>query len=195
MWNLSIIICNKSLFPSFSKMGVNINIVFHFNLQGLQDTFFYYPTLPEADIGIFAVRYKQYKAHFLTEGNSNSGSNNHDQDCRPSAVRKSHAPPLVYDLDQDPSEQFVLDHSTHRDIYNKLYQIKVDYEASMTWAVSEISKPMNNTYEPCCNPGCKPFPSCCVCQGRSTPVIKLHWLWVAKMCVTHSLIQFISNSI
>ena len=37
-------------------------------VQSLRDTFYFYPpNLIEKD-GVFAVRYKQYKAHFLTQG-------------------------------------------------------------------------------------------------------------------------------
>ena len=37
-------------------------------VQSLRDTFYFYPTNPHEKDGVFAVRYKQYKAHFLTQG-------------------------------------------------------------------------------------------------------------------------------
>ncbi|XP_072020018.1 arylsulfatase A-like [Amphiura filiformis] len=157
--------------PSVVLDGLDMgNILFNHG-RGLRDTLLYYATFPEPDIGVYAVRHKQYKAHYLTSGNSNSGDENHDPDCRPSAGQKPHAPPLLYDLYQDASEQFVVDRKKHLDVYALMYKIKVQNEALMSWAESEINKPSNSSLEPCCNPGCHPRPECCVCKSKFTPAI------------------------
>ncbi len=139
--------------------------------QSLRNSIFYYPTNTRESIGLYAVRYKKYKAHFYTQGNQQSGQQNHDRDCRPLALQQSHNPPLVYDLDQDPSEQYALDENEYADIFTKLTQMKDEYNAHMTWAPSEILKGQDASLEPCCNPGCKPQPHCCSCTGGTTPVI------------------------
>ncbi len=73
---------------------------------------------------------------------------------------------LFYDLDQDPSEQYPLDENEYADIFTKLTQMKDEYNADMTWAESETSKPQDPALEPCCNPGCTPHPNCCACAGH-----------------------------
>ena len=148
---------------------------FFFYSQSLTDTFLYYPAFSKPDIGAYAVRHKNYKAHFLTSGNPNSGGDwNPDVACRPDSGQMPHKPSLVFDLSSDPQEMYVLDRSKYYDVYAMMYRVKVQSEAKMTWRPSEIDKPSNISLAPCCNPGCEPVPQCCVCPHqlntiRTTP--------------------------
>ncbi len=140
--------------------------MFCFVFQNLRNSIYYYPTETSKSIGLYAVRYKQYKAHFYTKGSLYSGSKNPDRDCRPQASEKFHNPPLVYDLHQDPSELYPLDENEYAHIFAELTRMKDEYNADMTWAESELLKPTDAALEPCCNPGCTPHPICCACTGR-----------------------------
>lgn len=154
--------------PNVTLDGVDMSPILFGQGKGNRETFFYYPSFSQSFVGVYAVRYKQYKAHFLTQGNSNSGAKNHDEDCRPSAGMKPHAPPLLYDLYEDASEQFSLTgDASYHDVLSKIYDLKVKYEANMDWRASEIAKGFNASLEPCCNPGCEPFPACCQCSSLS----------------------------
>ncbi len=111
---------------------------------------------------MYAVRYKQYKAHFYTQGAYNSGPNNHDPDCRPTANLTRHDPPLLYDLHVDPSEQFALNTTIYKDIVQKTTDLYHKVNAEMEWGPSQINS-RDKAAEPCCNKGCTPLPSCCHC--------------------------------
>ena len=121
---------------------------------------------PEPDHGLYAVRYQQYKAHYVTEGQVNSDPENHDKDCRPTATRTTHNPPLLYNLNQDPGEQYQLNHTLYQDVLKTIQQIKQDFDLNMEWGPSQMADTDINV-EPCCNKGCTPLPQCCQCGGKS----------------------------
>ncbi len=57
-------------FPQQGNLQYDLSLVMCFaSLQSARETFYYYPKHLDPDRGVFAVRYKQYKAHFWTEGN------------------------------------------------------------------------------------------------------------------------------
>ena len=114
---------------------------------------------------MYAVRYQQYKAHFYTEGEVNSNPENHDLDCRPSAKRTKHNPPLLYDLHQDPSEQYALNTTLYPDVMNNIWQLYHEGNANMTWGKSQLDDKTPDA-EPCCNKGCTPLPACCHCENK-----------------------------
>ena len=53
-----------------------------------------------------AARYKNYKAHFFTEGATLSDDFNYDASCRSTAKFQKQDPPLLFDLDLDPGERY-----------------------------------------------------------------------------------------
>jgi arylsulfatase A len=126
-------------------------------------TFFYYPTVPHRLSGVYAVRYKQYKAHFYTIGSPVCTDNYPDKDCRPSHEETKQDPPLLYNLHEDPSEIFNL--TKGEEEYDNAMRIileeKLKFEAKMTWGPSQMAKGRKDSNEPCANKGCSPFPECC----------------------------------
>ena len=67
---------------------------------------FHYYSQREKRGGVMAARYKNYKAHFFTEGNALSDDYNYDAACRSSAGFQKRDPPLLFDLDLDPGERY-----------------------------------------------------------------------------------------
>lgn len=41
------------------------------------------------------------------------------------------------------------------------HQVKSQFEAGMEWGESQMGRGKNNTLQPCAQPNCSPFPSCC----------------------------------
>ena len=141
--------------------------IHHFTLQSQRESFIFYPTECSPKYGIYAVRYQQYKAHYVTQGAGQCGEQNHDKDCRPSANRTTHNPPLLYNLNQDPGEQYQLNHTLYQDVLKTIEQIKQDFESDMVWGESQMDDTDINV-EPCCNKGCTPLPQCCQCEEDSS---------------------------
>ncbi|XP_041456450.1 arylsulfatase A-like isoform X2 [Lytechinus variegatus] len=137
--------------------------------KSLRETFFYYSPAASEKQNSFAVRYKQYKAHFYTKGSTLSGVGHPDPDCRKTAKRTKHSPPLLYDLHRDPAEQYNIAYEPeYQDIIQLITRIREDFDGRMEWAVSEMHKPSYSEYMPCCNPGCEPQPYCCHCTLTSS---------------------------
>ncbi|XP_002739253.1 arylsulfatase A-like [Saccoglossus kowalevskii] len=155
----------NGILPNVTLDGVDMGPILFTQDKGLRDTFFYYYPQSRQDKGVYAVRYHQYKAHYYTRGASESGVENKDKDCRPSAELTWHNPPLLFDLNQDPSELYNLNSLPEYNVLlNEIHQIYERHVTSMKWAESEINKYKDPKLEPCCKPGCKPFPSCCQCH-------------------------------
>ena len=134
--------------------------------QSARETFYYYPTGPLPDKGVFAVRHKQYKAHFWTVGSELSGGPHaHDPDCRPDNL-KHHNPPKLYDLHLDPSEQYDLsgDHN-YAGLISEITQLKKQFDEKMVFAPSQVNRGHEKRLDPCCSPSCTPFPTCCQCSA------------------------------
>lgn len=82
------------------------------------------------DTEIFAVRKGPYKAHFITQpeyGNS---------------VRTVHEPPLLYNLDADPSEKFDIA-SDHPDIIAEIKSLMEDHMATVVPVENQLEKGFN----------------------------------------------------
>ncbi|XP_017261445.1 arylsulfatase A [Kryptolebias marmoratus] len=130
-----------------------------------REVMMYYPIFLDEKYGLFALRLGKYKAHFYTEGAPHSATTP-DQDCPGTAIFKTHDPPLIFDLEADPSERYPLPLNDRPDIQVVLEQIKnakAQFEATMVFGESQISKGSDPNLEPCCNPGCSPKPTCCHC--------------------------------
>uniref|UniRef100_A0A1A7YGJ7 Arylsulfatase A n=1 Tax=Iconisemion striatum TaxID=60296 RepID=A0A1A7YGJ7_9TELE len=130
-----------------------------------REAMMFYPIDPKEKYGLFAVRLGKYKAHFYTQGASHSATTP-DHDCPGSATFVGHDPPLVFDLEADPSERYPISLKDRPDVQAVLEQIrtvKAQFEATMVFGESQISKGSDPNLEPCCNPDCSPKPSCCHC--------------------------------
>ncbi|XP_006822166.1 arylsulfatase A-like [Saccoglossus kowalevskii] len=150
--------------PRVALDGVDIRDVLFNSGKSTRESFFYISPYSTPDYPIYAVRYKQYKAHYYTQGSSNTDFT-HDPDCPETHNRTKQVPPLLYDLNQDPSEIYNLNlDPAYTDVLMRIDDIKREFEASLVWAESEIGKPTDTALEPCCAPGCSPFPSCCQCH-------------------------------
>ncbi|KAF7698893.1 arylsulfatase A [Silurus meridionalis] len=153
-------------FPKVQLDGVDmIDILFNHG-EGQRKAIFYYPIDPTEKYGVFAVRMGQYKAHYYTRGASHSETTP-DQDCRLISVLKYHDPPLLFDLESDPSENYnlsVKDHPELVSVLQEIKELKENFEASMQFGESEIGKGTDPNLAPCCNPQCSPKPECCRCE-------------------------------
>ncbi|XP_075998744.1 arylsulfatase A [Genypterus blacodes] len=130
-----------------------------------REAMMFYPTDPTEMYGLFALRLGKYKAHFYTRGAGHSGTVP-DKDCQIFSVLKAHDPPLLFDLESDPSEfypLFLFEHPELKDVLERIMKVKQQFEATMVFGESQIDKGSNPDLEPCCNPQCSPKPSCCHC--------------------------------
>ncbi|XP_053742634.1 arylsulfatase A-like [Synchiropus splendidus] len=151
--------------PQVQLDGVDMaNILFN-HTRSERETMMFYPTTPPQQYGLFAVRWGKYKAHYYTSGSEFSDMSP-NPDCPPSAKVKSHDPPLVFDLEADPSENFPLTLDDTPDLLalvEKIKRVKEEFEATMEFGESQILKGTDVELEPCCNPRCTPKPTCCHC--------------------------------
>lgn len=163
-----------------------------FVFQSQRQTIFYYPVDPSEKYSVFAVRWKNFKAHYYTRGMfnicytlyinlttllfisnmsfpPNSGAahseSTPDNDCSLLSFLKYHDPPLLFNLEADPSENYNLDGTEWDPVRKQIQTIKEQFEASMVFGESEISKGIDSALEPCCTPSCTPKPQCCHCTA------------------------------
>ncbi|XP_070577434.1 arylsulfatase A-like isoform X1 [Ptychodera flava] len=155
--------------PEVTLDGYDIRSILFQRSKSPREVFYYFYSQMSPKYGVYAIRYKQFKAHFYTQGYILSGLFNHDGDCRPTAARTEQNPPLLFNLDEDPSEAYNLGNDPeYTDVLNEIGEIKQQFEAGLVWRESEINKPKDPSVEPCCNPGCHPFPTCCSCTKFGT---------------------------
>ncbi|XP_072169148.1 arylsulfatase A-like [Diadema setosum] len=150
--------------PSVILDGVDMAPILFEDDKSKRESFFYFFTEANPKYGVYAIRYRQYKAHYYTQGQINSDDKNHDEDCRPSHKRTFHDPPLLFDLDQDPSENYNLSSTDYEDVLAQIQEIKTEYERTLVWGESQTNRAESTSVEPCCKQGCSPFPDCCQCH-------------------------------
>ena len=138
-----------------------------------QGSLVYYPQFTRRDRGVggvFAARAGRYKTHFATLGSLQSGVNNSDPRCRPSAPYTLYGTALdsgalVYDLLLDPAEQWPLDPRTaeYADALHRTTSVLHHHLSTLVWYPQPMlnTGPFNLSLQPCAKPGCTPFPSCC----------------------------------
>ncbi|XP_066579871.1 arylsulfatase A [Amia ocellicauda] len=141
------------------------NILFNKGMSK-RNAMFYYPTDPSEMYSVFAVRLGKYKAHYYTQGAGHSDTTP-DHDCHFDALLKSHDPPLLFDLESDPSENYNLataSHPEYKAVLVKILDAKTQFEKTMVFGESQVGKGSDPALEPCCDPQCSPKPTCCVCR-------------------------------
>lgn len=143
--------------------GVDMSSILFDNEPSLRDYFIHYPAVAKPTNGIFAIRHKEYKAHYFTEGTGLYPEFYPDEMCRPSTKLTQHNPPLLYNLNHDPGELNPLNAtlSPYKEIVEEINKIKANFESTVVWAISEIGKGKSNAAKPCAQPGCNNFPRCC----------------------------------
>ncbi|KAK1785014.1 hypothetical protein P4O66_018448 [Electrophorus voltai] len=156
--------------PKVQLDGVDMTDILLNHVPGKREAMFFYPTDPSEKYGVFAVRMEKYKAHYYTRGAAHSDTTP-DQDCHITSFLKQHDPPLLFDLESDPSENYNLSPSEHPElasVLQKIQALKDQFEASMQFGESEVKKGTDPALEPCCTPQCTPKPECCQCgtMGR-----------------------------
>ncbi|MGH0158457.1 UNVERIFIED_CONTAM: hypothetical protein FKN15_052695 [Acipenser sinensis] len=152
--------------PSAQLDGYDMSTILFTSQSSMRKTMFYYPVDPSIKLGVFAVRYGKYKAHYYTRGSSHSETTP-DHDCHITAGLQAHDPPLLFDLESDPSENYnlmVYDYQPEYDlVLKKIQELKAQFEETMVFGESQIGKGSDHSLEPCCNPQCSPKPACCAC--------------------------------
>ncbi|XP_056338310.1 arylsulfatase A isoform X1 [Oenanthe melanoleuca] len=130
---------------------------------------FFYPPSPDPLLGPFAVRLGKYKAHFFTQGSFHSGTTP-DPACQGLTPLTPHLPPLLFDLESDPAENYnLLQGRPGPELLRVLRDItlqKVLLEQRLQFGESQIGKGQDPSLQPCCAPGCSPKPSCCRCSPQ-----------------------------
>ncbi|ROL23566.1 Arylsulfatase A [Anabarilius grahami] len=163
------------ILPTFAKLagaplpkvqldGVDMTDILFNKGPSQRQTIFYYPVDPSEKYSVFAVRWKNFKAHYYTRGAAHSESTP-DNDCSLLSFFKHHDPPLLFNLEADPSENYNLDGTEWDPVRKEIQTIKEQFEASMVFGESEISKGIDSALEPCCTPSCTPKPQCCHCTS------------------------------
>ncbi|XP_055483108.1 arylsulfatase A [Psammomys obesus] len=129
---------------------------------------FFYPSYPDEVHGVFAVRNGKYKAHFYTQGSAHSDTTS-DPACHAANPLTAHEPPLLYDLSEDPGENYNLLESME-DVSMEVVQalkdlqlLKAQHDATVIFSPSQIAKGEDPSLQICCQPSCSPHPVCCHC--------------------------------
>ncbi|CAG11369.1 unnamed protein product, partial [Tetraodon nigroviridis] len=151
--------------PQVMLDGVDMTNILFSQGKSKREAMMFYPTDPSEKNGLFAIRLEKYKAHFYTQGASHS-STTPDQDCSIFASLKAHDPPLLFDLEADPSEHYPLsldDRPDLQEVLGRIRKLKEQFEGSMVFGESQVSKGTDPSLEPCCSPQCGPKPDCCHC--------------------------------
>ena len=125
-----------------------------------RDYYIYYPKDPNPKVGIFAIRWKQYKAHFYQQG-SHCQNTYPDIVCRGNYTMRKNDPPMLFNLEEDPSEFYPLNNSQYASTMSQILKLKSWFESEMIWGESQMDRGTNSSLMPCASPGCSPFPSCC----------------------------------
>ncbi|XP_061085559.1 arylsulfatase A-like [Conger conger] len=148
--------------PRVPLDGVDMGDILFRHGPSKRKAMFYYPTDPREKYGVFAVRLGKYKANYYTRGATHSDSTP-DQDCHLTAFLKRHDPPLLFDLEADPAENYDLNPARYQDVLQRIQAAKADFEEGMLFGESQVEKGIDPALEPCCTPACTPKPSCCAC--------------------------------
>ncbi|XP_064396908.1 arylsulfatase A-like [Halichondria panicea] len=159
--------------PNVTMDGVDMAPILFNNQKSNRDFYIHYPTNPDKTLGVYAVRWQQYKAHYHSHGGL-CPDFYPDTMCRSNYSLHSYDPPLLYNLHNDPSEIYALDVKEYTDVMKEIEMVKANFEAGMVWGESQMDRGSNSSYDPCAKPGCTPFPSCCTTNSFIEPDMSLH---------------------
>lgn len=152
--------------------GVSYPVILTFP-QSPRKSVFFYPPYPDEINGVFAVRNGKYKAHFFTQGSAHSDTTS-DPACHAANHLTAHEPPLLYDLSEDPGENYNLLESMEKissealQALKHIQLLKAQYDAAMTFSPSQIAKGEDPSLQICCQPSCSPHPVCCHCPDSKS---------------------------
>ncbi|XP_074684300.1 arylsulfatase A isoform X1 [Strix aluco] len=153
--------------PRVALDGYDLSPVLFGSGKSPRLTMFFYPPSPDPLHGPFAVRLGKYKAHYFTQGSFHSDTTP-DQACHGLTPLTPHLPPLLFDLDSDPAENYdLLQGSVGPEVLQVLKEIKLQkvlFEQHMRFGESQLRKGRDPALQPCCVPNCIPKPSCCRCS-------------------------------
>uniref|UniRef100_A0A8C5MXA8 Arylsulfatase A n=1 Tax=Leptobrachium leishanense TaxID=445787 RepID=A0A8C5MXA8_9ANUR len=154
-------------FPNVTLDGYDLSQLLLYRHKSPRNIFHYYPTSIDPERGTFALRFGKYKAHFFTQG-APASENTPDPDCHITALLKVHDPPLLFDLDTDPAENYNLFKegvpADLEPVLDAILQERVRFLKAMEYAESQMHLGIDPSLRPCCNPECTPKPSCCHCE-------------------------------
>ncbi|XP_076125187.1 arylsulfatase A [Alosa pseudoharengus] len=150
--------------PKVALDGFDMRRILFHKGPSQRKAMFYYPVDPSEKYGVFAVRMGKYKAHYYTRGAAHSDTTP-DHDCHMTSIMKQHNPPLLFDLEADPSENYSLspDDPEVAGLLQQIQQLRDDFQASMVFGESQVDRGTDPALEPCCTPTCTPKPDCCHC--------------------------------
>jgi arylsulfatase A len=120
----------------------------------------YFPEDADSSIGPYAIRWKNYKAHFYIRG-GNAPPTHFDVLCRNTTELQEQDPPLLFNLWTDPGEMFPLDTNDYQDIVETIKNIRDEFMENLEWHTSAGEAGNDPAAQPCAKPGCSPWPTCC----------------------------------
>ncbi|KAH0617243.1 hypothetical protein JD844_029117 [Phrynosoma platyrhinos] len=149
--------------PNVTLDGYDLSPVLFGTGKSPRQVMFYYPPSPNQLLGVFAVRFQKYKAHFFTQGAFHSGMTP-DADCQGTTLLKAHDPPLLFDLGSDPAENYNLlqGSSVGPEVLAVLKETRFQkalFDKEMEFGESQLARGTDPSLEPCCAPQCAPKPN------------------------------------
>ncbi|KAM8972163.1 arylsulfatase A [Pelodytes ibericus] len=156
--------------PNKTLDGFDLSNLLFKGHKSPRNTFHFYPVSIDPFKGINALRLGKYKAHFYTEGAFHSETTP-DPDCHITARLTAHDPPLLFDLNTDPAENYnLLNRGIPQDLLpllNMILDERDKFQKTMEYAKSQTDLGKDPSLRPCCNPECSPKPSCCHCENSN----------------------------
>ncbi|XP_014674080.1 PREDICTED: arylsulfatase-like [Priapulus caudatus] len=122
------------------------------------------------DERIMAVRYGDFKIHFYTQAVIQTEHYTNERNCVNGVPQKAllftckdcdspcvtaHIPPLIYNIENDPSEKFSLPAHNYEDVLRNVSRLMAAHSRTLTGInkrASELAKPMSDAVVTCCDP-------------------------------------------
>lgn len=146
--------------PDVILDGYDMSGVLFDDKPSLRESLIYYPAFPDPKTGIYAIHWKDYKAHFYQKG-ADCSTTYHDIKCRGNYSEHKLETPELYNVVTDASEMYPLSSKEYSDVIDSIKKLKSDFESTMVWGESQMNRGSSDSVKPCASPGCTPFPGCC----------------------------------
>jgi arylsulfatase A len=150
--------------PQLTLDGLDISPLLFQNQPSPRDTYFFFSDNVKPSLGVSAVRWNQYKAHYKSHGGL-CPDTYPDEVCRGNFSLHSYDPPLLYDVNSDPGEIYQLDPTLYASVLSQIDKVKEAFESSLVWGESQMDRGTDNSLQPCANKTCVPtlaaWPGCC----------------------------------